>query len=76
MPDQFINMNRYLLLVAGVFLVGNGAVLLMYRGVVLGSYLFVTAGTVLSPLALCDFIIGLVCLVAFIMDITHRNKGG
>lgn len=39
-------MKRYSLLVAGLFLVGNGAVLLMYRGVVRGSHLFVTAGTV------------------------------
>jgi hypothetical protein len=69
-------MKRYLMLLAGLFLIGNGAVLLMYRGVVRGSYLFVTAGTVLSPLAMCDFIIGLVCLAAFVWDITQGRKAG
>jgi hypothetical protein len=68
-------MKRYLLLVAGLFLVGSGAVLLMYRGVVRGSYLFVTAGTVLLPLVVCDFIIGLVCLAVFVRDITRGKTG-
>jgi len=68
-------MIRYLLLIAGLFLIGNGAVLLMYRGVVRGSYLFVTAGTVLLPLVVCDFIIGLVCLAFFVRDITRGKTG-
>jgi hypothetical protein len=68
-------MKRYLLLVAGLFLVGSGAVLLTYRGVVRGSYLFVTAGTVLFPLAVCDLIIGLVCLAVFVRDITRGKTG-
>jgi hypothetical protein len=68
-------MKRYLLLVAGLFLVGSGAVLLMYRGVVRGSYLFVTAGTVLSPLVVCDCILGLVCLAVFVRDITRGKTG-
>jgi len=67
-------MKRYSLLVAGLFLIGNGAVLLMYRGVVRGSHLFVTAGTVLTPLAVCDFIIGFACLAAFVWDITQGRK--
>ncbi|RJO62150.1 MAG: hypothetical protein C4542_04810 [Dehalococcoidia bacterium] len=69
-------MKRYLLLAAGLFFIANGAVLLMYRGVVRGSYLFVTAGTVLTPLAVCDFILGLVCLAAFVWDITRGRKAG
>ena len=68
-------MKRYLLLVAGLFLVGSAAVLLMYRGVVRGSYLFVTAGTVLLPLVICDLIIGLVCLAVFLRDITRGKTG-
>jgi hypothetical protein len=44
-------MKCYLLLIAGLCLIGSGAVLLMYHDVVRGSYLFVTAGTVPLPLA-------------------------
>jgi sorbitol-specific phosphotransferase system component IIC len=64
----------YFLLVAGLFLAANGAALLMYRGVVRGSYLFVTAGTVLLPLAVADFLLSLVVLIAFVWDITRRRK--
>ena len=67
-------MKRCLLLAAGLFLIGNGAVLLMYRGVVRGSYLFVTAGTILTPLVVCDFIIGFLCLAAFVRDTTQGHK--
>jgi hypothetical protein len=42
--------------------------------VVRGSYLFVTAGTVLTPLAVFDFIIGLASLAVFVIDITRRRK--
>jgi len=69
-------MKRYLLLAVGLFFIANGAVLLMYRGVVRGSHLFVTAGTVLTPLAVCDFIIGIVCLAAFVWDVIRGRKTG
>jgi hypothetical protein len=67
-------MKRSLLLVTALFLVGNGAVLLMYRGVVRGSHLFVTAGTLLSPLAACDFILGFICFGVFVLDIIRGRK--
>lgn len=67
-------MKRWLLLAAGLFLMGNGAVLLMYRGIVRGSHLFVTAETVLTPLAVCDFALGAVCLGILLRDIIRRGK--
>jgi hypothetical protein len=69
-------MTRLLLLVAGVLLSASGAVLLMYRGIVRGSYLFVTAGTVLTPLAIVDFIAGLLCLGVFIAEMVRGRKNG
>ena len=67
-------MKAYHLLVAGLLLAANGAVLLMYRGVVRGSYLFITAGTVLLPMAVVDFLLGLVFLAAFVREITRVRK--
>ncbi len=46
----------------------------MYRGIVRGSHLFVTAGTVLSPLAACDFILAFICLGVFVLDIIRGRK--
>ena len=46
------------------------------RGVVRGSHLFGTAGTVLTALAGCDFIIGVICLAAFVWDVIRGRKAG
>jgi hypothetical protein len=67
-------MKSSLLLAAGLFLLGNGVVLMMYRGIVRSSHLFVTAGTVLSPMVICDFILGAICLAIFVLDIIRGRK--
>lgn len=59
-------MTRLLLLVAGLFLIANFATLMLYRGVIRGSYLFVTTGTILYPLASLDLAVGLLALASFV----------
>jgi hypothetical protein len=66
-------MKHIIWIFAGLVLVANGSVLLMYQGVVRGSYLFVTAGTVLLPMALSDFIVGLICFACFIRSFTSKG---
>lgn len=70
------DMKRWLLLVSALFLLASAGVLLMYRGIVQGSYLFVTAGTILTPLALADFLLGLILLAALVHDLLRRRNNG
>jgi hypothetical protein len=67
-------MKLFLLGLAALFLFGNAAALLAYRTIVRGSYLFVTAGTVLMPLVAADILLGSVCLVFVIADWVRRAR--
>jgi len=67
-------MAKFLMLIAAIVLIADFAVLMVYRDIVRASYLFVTTGTVLYPLAYLSLIVGILCLVAFLRSVWREPK--
>jgi len=50
----------------------NELILMEYKDIIRGSYLFVTTGTILYPLAYLSLVTGALCLIAFLRSVWRR----
>ena len=67
-------MTKIVLLAAGLILIANFAVLLIFRDVVKSTHLFITSNTVLYPLACLNLAVGILAIIAFIRQVWPRRN--